>query len=99
MGKLKSNPTAAALRKQLLRVRQALPSLVGCTQSAEINAVKQEQGTRTEREARNPRTSTTRPRPIDKFGGPPSTGAPLTRLRSGDGVSAGPISAGVRTAA
>jgi len=52
------NPAAlAALRKQLLRVRQALPSLVGCTQSAETNAVKQEQGTRTEREARNPRTS------------------------------------------
>ena len=100
--KLKSNPTAAALRKQLLRVRQALPSLVGCTQSAEINAVNQERGKRsTKRDAQNPRTSTTRPRPIDNFGGPPSTGAPLTRLRSsGDGVSAGgAISAGVRTTA
>jgi hypothetical protein len=37
--KLKSGPSTCALRKQLERVRQALPSLVGAAQSAEINAV------------------------------------------------------------
>jgi hypothetical protein len=37
--KLRSGPSCSALRKQLARVCQALPSLVGATASAEINAV------------------------------------------------------------